>query len=138
MKAFHAGALVTVAAVFWFLGSAAISRAKDRPIEILHLQRFYVSAPARVAFEVRLKPSPTDRHVSAFVCDLAWELPCGLKPEEHDDGDSHDIEGDQSAKLWRPARPFVLGPGEFVIVAAIGPPGQIRAADAQRVSVIAP
>lgn len=105
------------------------------PIQILNLSPRIGFAGSPISFRVRVQPVDSDRELSVMLCDLG-DPPCTL--DRHVRLDSHDIEGANAPKLWSP-KPFEhVDPGEWTVVAAIGPHGAIRAKAVQSVTLVAP
>lgn len=109
----------------------AVSRPKEKAIEILYIANVAM-APHDIGFMVRVKPLPSDRQLTALLCDVEDETPCSVL---------HNLQIDQYEpgvglpKLWTP-RPFPgLGPGHYAVVVAIGRNDAFRATDVAYVQI---
>ena len=131
MKAGLPANLVVVLVVLGWLASAA---ARDpKPIEILHMPHVAIG-PADIGFHVRIHADHDDRQVSILLCDI--DLPCTF--EQHERLSQRDIEGELAPPLWTPAPWVHVDAGEYLVVAAIGPRGRVRARAQERLSVRGP
>lgn len=106
---------------------------EQKAIELIHVSPRVAIGSADLDFQVRTSPAPTDRHEYALLC--AISEPCSLRFAEHERLEQIDVEGEAAAKLWHP-KPFMrIGPGEYWLIAAIGPWEGFRAVAKERILV---
>jgi hypothetical protein len=120
--------------VIAFLVDAAVKEVKPVAI-VLHHTGAFVMAPATIRFSARIHPIASDREVILLADNGADYYRCSTVTIEGDD-----------APAMVPPRPMELRdipPGDYVIVAGIGPDreadcekARVRAKDEVRVSVI--
>lgn len=103
-----------------------------KPVEILYLPRI-LFAGRDLGFMVRVHAIDTDRAEWAILCDASDVEPCTT--EHHDRASMVSIEGSAAPKLWSPKPWTHMQPGDYTVVAAIGPVGSIRAHAALTVMV---
>jgi hypothetical protein len=121
-----------VVTVLFFCELIAVIR-EPKPIELIHVTPRVAIGVADIDFQVRTAPISTDRHEYALLC--AISEPCSLRFADHERMEQIDVEGDNAAKLWHP-KPFLrVGPGEYWLVAAIGPWEGFRAVAKERILI---
>lgn len=120
--------IVTVWAIFTLLHLAL---ADPKPIQITVSPRFGFPG-SDIYFRVRLQPIDSDRELWAVLCDVD-DPPCSF--EHHVRMSGHEIEGENTPKLWSPPPFKKVEGGIWIVAAAIGPKGAVRASASERVEL---
>lgn len=114
-------AVVVLSLALSFIASVVVadSSRDEKSIELLHVSPLMALGSANIDFQIHALPVASDRHEYALLCDAAER--CSARFSEHERLEEIDIEGETAPKLWHP-KPFThVGPGEYWLVAAIGP-----------------